>query len=224
MSKMPINRRVFLAVFGTMLVVGTCVSAVAILRGGRPLHVFAYAPPDYRLDGKLVKRIETAESFRGMLNGGDYLLFVDCDWNSDVLKSHPHFETLAVWCTETAICEPVSVFIKGSDFDSGLGTTGVQRELEHFLYVRNELEGGGIKLMGGAGRIVWIRDGELVDSGWHWDLADLSAMKQRTRQAFASKKTAGATAVAPAVDRAPEFRSMRTRLISFLIIRFRISA
>ena len=54
----------------------------------------------------------------------------------------------------------------------------------------NNIPRGGLKTMGGSGRVVWLEDGKVVDHEWcleltNWDdLDNFDKIKHRTIEAF----------------------------------------
>ena len=49
----------------------------------------------------------------------------------------------------------------------------------------NEIDVGGLKTYGGAGRIIWLEDGRVLDYEWCFEfLNEPSQLKARSRNAF----------------------------------------
>ena len=61
------------------------------------------------------------------------------------------------------------------------------------LWSRYDIPRGGLKNLGGAGRVLWIEDGRVVDYAWCTELMNeddrenIELLKVRTRRAFMSQ-------------------------------------
>lgn len=129
------------------------------------------------LEQSPVRIITTAGALRESLSTGQTILFVDCDWNGEVAAFRIPFASFADWCEENTSIQTLSTKIDSESKD----------ELWHALqemWRDNRILEGGLKNYGGAGRVVWFRDGQVVDHAWCSEVHAVEQLQARTRQAF----------------------------------------
>jgi hypothetical protein len=165
--------------FGVLLVVGfTLFPLAAMLSPGSESAPFGTAiDQPVELTSPPVRTITTVEEWKSSISSGQRILFVDCDWNGDVFNYRRTFWDFAKWCRANSNCRMLSVKID-PDFQDDL--TNVLQD----LWARNRISSGGMKNMGGAGRVVWFENGQVVDYAWWAEVPDFAALKWRTRKVF----------------------------------------
>ena len=135
----------------------------------------AAAPPP-NLDSA-VYVISTPADFQAVTSTGQVVLFVDCGWNSDVVGFHDPFHEFAGWCRNETSIRPVTVVLDANNQDALWDTL-------QMLWEDLRVSSGGLKNLGGAGRVVWIDDGEVRDVAWCFHLRDVRELQQRSEAAF----------------------------------------
>ena len=128
------------------------------------------------LERSPVQIITTADALRDSLATGQHILFVDCGWNGDVVAFRFPFAAFATWCEQNSI-QTLSVKVDSESKD----------ELWHMLqqmWRDNRILEGGLKNYGGAGRVVWFRDGQIVDYAWCSEVHSVALLRARTSKAF----------------------------------------
>lgn len=164
-----------------LLTVGSALALAALIFGA------AYLLPQRRypspadvesvLERSPVRIITAAGELRDSLSTGHRVLFVDCGWNGDVTAFRFPYATFAAWCKQDTSIQTLSVKIDSESKD----------ELWHMLqqiWLDNRIPPGGMKNYGGAGRVVWFRDGQVVDYAWCSEVHSVALLKARTAQAF----------------------------------------
>ena len=124
-----------------------------------------------------VQIVATADALRDSLSTGQSILFVDCDWNGDVMAFRFPFAAFATWCEQNSSMQTLSVKVDSESKDE-LWHALQQMWRDHRIYE------GGLKNYGGAGRVVWFRDGQVVDYAWCSEVHSLGQLKARTSKAF----------------------------------------
>jgi hypothetical protein len=103
--------------------------------------------------------------------------YVDCVWNPDVIIFGRTFSEFAIKYPRPYQYRTASVTLN-DDFDDPLWKT-----LEK-LWKDNQISSGGMKNLNGAGRVVWFKEGKVVDSAWDVELCNAPSLKARTDRAF----------------------------------------
>ncbi len=105
-------------------------------------------------------------------------LFVDCDWNSLMVAFRGPFSSFADWSRDETAYQPASVkMIAFSDDDLSVAVQDFLRS--------NGISTQGMKTYGGAGQILWLENGRLLDSADCGEfLRDVPNLKTRTQQVF----------------------------------------
>ena len=112
------------------------------------------------------------------------VVFVDGDWNIDMVAFRKPFSKFAVWCESRTDTHALTLKIDPAD-----KTNDVWNICDELWHTHN-IKRGGLKNYGGAGRVLWIDKGQIVDYAWCMELMDdgdidnISALKTRTRNAF----------------------------------------
>lgn len=123
-----------------------------------------------------VRSLTTADDLRNSLSTGQSVLFVDCDWNGDVIAFRIPFATFATWCEQNSI-KTLSVKVDSESRNE-------LWDMLQRLWRDNRIYEGGLKYHGGAGRVVWFRDGQVVDYAWCSEVHSVALLKARTSRAF----------------------------------------
>ncbi len=130
-----------------------------------------------------VKIVSTGEQWDAWTQNQKCVLFVDCNWNATVVVSRTTYQAFSEWCVENDIC-PLAISLDAND------KTSEARQVCQKLWKDNAIAQGSMKNAGGAGRIVWLQDGTVVDHDWctailNWEnLQDIESWKNRTEEAF----------------------------------------
>ncbi len=123
-----------------------------------------------------VQIIATADALRDSLSMGQSVFFVDCGWNGDVVAFRFSIAAFATWCEQNSI-QTLSEKVDSESKD----------ELWHALqqmWRDHRIHEGGMKNYGGAGRVVWFRDGQIVDYAWCSEVHSVALLRARTSKAF----------------------------------------
>jgi len=122
--------------------------------------------------------VKTLDDWDALLQNGRHVLFVDCDWNVAMVAFRRPFSKFSDWCREETNYRSASVkMIASGDHELSKATQDLMRSNGIFL--------GGMKTYGGAGRVIWLEDGRVLDYEWcHELLNDPSKLKARSRKAF----------------------------------------
>ena len=88
------------------------------------------------------------------------------------------FQKLAEWCQSDTNVRALTMTIDSDD------TTNDVWKICEQMWLDNRIPPGSMKHYGGAGRVVWIDSGRVVDYDWCSELMDLDALKARTKHAF----------------------------------------
>lgn len=126
-----------------------------------------------------VRTISSISDFDDVTSAGCAVLFVDCWWNSEVAAYRDVFAAFAVWCRNNTSYLPVSVVLDSESQDEIWDA--VQGLLES-----NSIPHGGLKNLGGAGRVVWIWDGQVYDYAWYSEVPEVDDLCSRSAAAFDS--------------------------------------
>ena len=126
----------------------------------------------------------TLDDWKWLLQTGRHILFVDCDWNVEMVLFRRTFSAFADWCREETNYRSVSVKMIAYP-DDEFSTAAKLSTAVQELMRSNEIFQGGLKTYGGAGRIIWLEDGRVLDYEWcHEFLNDATKLKARSRNAF----------------------------------------
>ena len=135
-------------------------------------------PRDEHEFSESVYVVETLDDWNSLLKSGRYVLFVDCDWNPAMVVFRRPFSSFADWCREETDYRSVSV--KMIAYSNDKLSTATQE-----LMRTNEICQGGLRTYGGAGRVIWLEGGRVLDYEWcHEFLDEPSKLKARSRNAF----------------------------------------
>lgn len=124
-----------------------------------------------------VRMITSSAALRDSLATGQSIFFVDCDWNGGVAAFRSPLATFAAWSEQNNNIQTLSVKID-SESQGELWDTLQQ------MWRDNRIPPGGLKNFGGAGRVVWFRDGQVVDYAWCTEVLSVEQLKARTANAF----------------------------------------
>jgi hypothetical protein len=122
--------------------------------------------------------INSVPEYHAATSTGRVILFVDCGWNGDVGEFRNRFQEFAGgWCRNETSIRPVTVMLDADDQNALWDT--LQK-----LWDDLGVSSGGLKNLGGAGRIVWFEDGEVQDIAWCHHLPDVAGLRERTQELF----------------------------------------
>jgi hypothetical protein len=121
--------------------------------------------------------ISTVPEWYAATSTGQVFLFVDCEWNGDVGRFHDQFQEFAGWCRKETSIRPVTVVLDADDQNALWDT--LQK-----LWDEERVSSGGLKNLGGAGRVVWFDDGEVRDIAWCHHLPNAAVLRERTQALF----------------------------------------
>lgn len=174
-------------VFFYLIIVALFVSGIAISATGQwlfssgiTLEARKETPALQRTPNSAVLHIATADELRSATAGGRCILFVDCDWNERPILFRRPLTDFADWCSKNTDYKVLSVKLADSQADSQDELWAAIQE----LWQRYAISPGGMKTMGGAGRVVWFNEGRVVDYAWCWEVGDKSKLESRTKDAF----------------------------------------
>ncbi len=127
--------------------------------GGAWLH--------YSLDYPTVQAISTREEWDKVIPRGKCVVFVMGDWNFESGYMRRELEPFSAWAKGRG------VRVLTLTIDADLVENDVW-EISAEISQKNGLHPGGMKNTNGAGRVLWFKDGKLVDHAWGpRDLAEL---------------------------------------------------
>ncbi len=129
------------------------------------------------LVGSPVRIITSSDALRDSLATGESIFFVDCGWNGGVAAFRFPFAAYAAWCERNTSIQTLSVKVDSGSKDELWDT--LQQ-----MWRDNRILEGGLKNYGGAGRVVWFRDGQVVDYAWCTEVHSVEELKARTSKAF----------------------------------------
>jgi hypothetical protein len=131
-----------------------------------------------------IVRIATRTEWDEAIANDRCVVFVDGDWNSEMVAFRKPFAKFADWCRASTDVRTLTMLIDADD------TTGDVWNICQQIWMTNDIHQGGLKTYGGAGRVLWINRGQIVDYAWCKELTDdtdienIDALKTRTRKAF----------------------------------------
>jgi len=130
-----------------------------------------------------ITRITSYSEWESATRNSRCILFVDCEWNANIVLFRQPFAKFAEWCAATSNNRPLTMMIDSDD------TTNDVWKICQDLWRANNIAPGAMKTYGGAGRVVWIDRGQVVDYAWCTelmddDVRDIDILKTRTANAF----------------------------------------
>lgn len=145
--------------------------------GGAFLH--------YSLDFPAVQATTTREEWDRVIPRGECVVFVMGDWNFESMFMQRELEPFSIWAKKRRV-RVVTLTIDPEDDQNDVWKVSAE------ISKKNGLHPGGMKNLNGAGRVLWFKNGKLVDHAWGpRELADrgnnvsyLQFLKERTEKAF----------------------------------------
>lgn len=116
--------------------------------GGAWLH--------YSLDYPAAQVILTREEWERVISRGECAVFVLGDWNRESYYMRRELEPFSTWT------RPRGVRVLTLTIDADLVKDDVWRISEEIIQ-KNRLYAGSMKNLNGAGRVLWFKNGKLVD-------------------------------------------------------------
>lgn len=142
------------------------------------------AETEHEVPRESTQDIHTRAEWKAAIGKGRCLLFVEGDWNILVAAFKEPHARFANWCVAKTNIRPLRIRIDPND---------IENDAFHIcdeLWKANNISSGGLKTLGGAGRLVWMENGKVVDYAWCWEVMDkenpasIELLKQRTLKAF----------------------------------------
>jgi hypothetical protein len=131
-----------------------------------------------------VTYIATRADWDAAIKHNRCVVFVDGDWNGDMVLFRRPYTKFAEWCQDQPDIAALAMKIDPND-----ETDDVWKICDE-LWTTNRISRGGLKNYHGAGRVVWIDHGKVVDHAWCMELVDeheidnIDRLIARTRNAF----------------------------------------
>lgn len=130
--------------------------------------------------------IATRGKWDATIKGSRCIVLVNDDWHISTDVFRPYFAQLANWCQSETNFKAILIEI------DGVGPPNDVWRICGELQVKYDLEAGGMRHTGGAGRVLWLDHGHLVDHAWcdvlfdeyRYEASFLDALKARTKSAF----------------------------------------
>jgi hypothetical protein len=177
---------IFYSLFATMLVVGAVLCVVGPGLFASAIEA-SYASPGnasaeyaaYDLGGRAVRLIKTVEELNQATSARHCILFVNCEWNVNVMVARRPFGDFAVWAATNTDYQVITVTLDGH------GKGDLWNAIQS-LWQKNSISAGGLKTYGGAGRVVWFQKGRVADYAWYFEAPTVDKLKARTKAAFRS--------------------------------------
>lgn len=161
----------------SMLVVGGLVLFVfgPVLSAIETAHSSEPGAEAARRGGPLV--LTRLEHWDAVRSRGRTILFVDGDWNVASVAFRKPYARLARWSKANTDWRTVSIKLDPASRGP------LWMALQGF-WKKHGIETGGYKTLGGACRIVWLQDGQVVDHDWCAGLLEFDKLKIRSTAAF----------------------------------------
>jgi hypothetical protein len=131
-----------------------------------------------------IAHITTRSEWDAAISNDQCIVFVDGDWNTEMVAFRRPFARFADWCQDHTEVRALTMLI-----DADVRTNDVWSICDR-LWEKNDIDKGGLKNLGGAGRVLWIHHGQVVDYAWcnevmnDNDIENIDALKTRTRKVF----------------------------------------
>ena len=124
-----------------------------------------------------IRIVTTPNELKAATSVGRCILFVNCDWNSDMVQFRKPFSDFAAWSSKSTDYKTITVKLDGNSQDEMWDTI-------QLLWKNNSILPGSMKTHGGAGRVVWFKDGNVVDHAWCIEVMELYELKSRSKEAL----------------------------------------
>jgi hypothetical protein len=124
-----------------------------------------------------IATISTVDEWRASLTSGQRIVFVDGEWNSEIVAFRKPFGSFGGWCLSETNYQPRVLALVPDDNDP------LFQELQRFFKAQ-KTETCGLKTYGGGGRVLWLENGRLVDVAWWNEVGSEATLKSRTQVAF----------------------------------------
>jgi hypothetical protein len=131
-----------------------------------------------------ITHITTRSEWDAAMESDRCIVFVDGEWNVDMVAFRQPYAKFAEWCQSHIDARALTMLI---DSDN---TTNDVWSICNELWRMNSINPGGLKNYGGAGRVLWINKGQVVDYAWcmelinYEDIENIDTLKARTQNAF----------------------------------------
>jgi len=135
-----------------------------------------------RLAGAAVRTVANPDEWKPLVERSRCILFVDCPWNEDIAAYRPAFWEFASWCRESSDYLPIRVELDGE-------ARGAMAQIVQGLHKSHGIPPGGLKTLGGAGRVIWMENGRVRDYAWWHEVPGRQELIRRTQVLFSSPPT-----------------------------------
>ena len=131
-----------------------------------------------------IAQITTRSAWDAAIKNDRCIVFVDGDWNINMVAFREPFAKFANWCQSATDVRALTMKIDSDD------TTNDVWNISDELWRTHNINPGGLKNYGGAGRVLWIDNGQVVDYAWcrelmdYNDLDNIDVLKARTQNVF----------------------------------------
>ena len=138
----------------------------------------------YFLGPDPVTYIATRADWDAAIEHNRCVVFVDGDWNGDMVLFRRPYTKFAEWSQDQP--DIVALAMK---IDPNNETNDAWKICDE-LWTTNRISRGGLKNYHGAGRVIWIDHGKVVDHAWCMELMgddeieNIDKLMTRTRNAF----------------------------------------
>ncbi len=128
--------------------------------------------------GPAVQTVDSPNDWKSLIAAPHCILFVDCPWNAEIAAYRVGpFPKFASWCRMNSDYVPVRVNV-----DDELRSP-IAKLLQAVLKSA-DIPSGGLKTLGGAGRVIWMEKGRVRDYAWWHEVPDSPRLIRRTQSLF----------------------------------------
>lgn len=138
----------------------------------------------YLFRPELITKITTRAQWETAIKRDRCIVFIYGDWNTDMVGFQVTFAKFAGHRQDHAGTRLLTMTVGPANMSNDVW------EICEELWHNNNITSGGLKHLNGAGRVLWIENGKVVDYAWCQeimstsDLENFDAITQRTRKAF----------------------------------------
>lgn len=134
-------------------------------------NAYIFRPPP-------IMHVNTLEEWEAVTRHRRVVLFVNGEWSYPAAMFQSPFLEFGQWCRDETEIRAVQMTIDSSDTSNDVWSICDE------MWSSNDIDPGSMKTFGGAGRVVWLEDGEVLDYAWAWETMQQDELKQRTADAF----------------------------------------
>jgi len=171
----------FYTIFAVMLAAGIALTVIGprlfTIGTTTPPEMTPVQPTDGDFNSNAVRIITNTDDWNAAIASGRCVLFVNCDWNVAMVAFRQPFSDFAAWSNDNTDYKTISITLDADSKDEMWHTI-------QDLWQDNSISPGGLKTYGGAGRVVWFNDGQVIDYAWCTEVLEVDKLKSRTKDAF----------------------------------------